>query len=590
MRADNNGPPPREERIRVVVRLRPVAHEEQSMHFTVEGRELRVRCGEEREYRFGLDKVYGDESTQIEIFEGEGARLMEGAVNDGLNGLLMAYGQTGSGKTHTILGDGSWATRPTWGLVPRAMERLFELAAKRKRCGEQVEILLSCIEVYNETLIDLLGDSELSVSEGPDGVRVKGLTMAQAASAGEALQLLTSARVSRTVSGHAMNLSSSRSHLVVIVHCIVHRQHVVLRSKLHFVDLAGSERTELSVPKKATTIREARFINKSLTFLEQVVVALAERRDHVPFRSSKLTHLLKDSLAGEGPRRTSLIACLWPSHLDQSLATLRFAARMGRIVCHYEPWHSGDDSAAAKAKLATLRAEIDLLRRELAVRDLLGGTDAPQYSYATLSASELTRAQADAHAYMADPTHVPPIVTFAQVKAVYAALRQAGVEHRHADDHSRGGNADDDDGESLAAQLSRVKIQASDIKRRIKRSAANVNEAKRAIDALRDEVDRHTGDEERRHLHQTMRGVKAEYRSAFRELQEAKSQLESLEATRQHLQELIVDRERRQQRRPDELFPLPECQRMSKTTSLPEMSTSDSASLVSTLESGEDGQ
>lgn len=589
MGAGNNDPA-REERIRVVVRLRPVAHEEQSMHFVVEGRELRVRCGEGREYRFGLDKVYGDESTQTEIFEGEGARLMEGAINDGLNGLLMAYGQTGSGKTHTILGDGSWAARPTWGLVPRAMERLFELAAKRRRCGEQVEILLSCIEVYNETLIDLLGDSELTVSEGPDGVRVKGLTMVQAASAGEALQLLTGARVSRTVSGHAMNLSSSRSHLVVVAHCAVHRQHMVVRSKLHFVDLAGSERTELSAPKQATTIREACFINKSLTFLEQVVVALAERRDHIPFRSSKLTHLLKDSLAGEGPRRTSLIACLWPSHLDQSLATLRFAARMGRIVCHYEPCHGGDDSAASKAKLATLRAEIDVLRRELAVRDLLSGTDSPQYSYAALSASELARAQADAHAYIADPTNVPPIVTFAQVKAVYAALRQAVTESRHADDHSRADDDDDDDSGSLVAQLSCVRIQATDVKRRIKRTAANVNEAKRAIDTLRDELDKHTDDDERRHLHDTIRGVKAEYRSAFHELGEAKSQLETIESTRRRLQELIIEQERCQQRRPEETFRLPQCHHMPKATSLPETSTSDSASPASTLGSGEEEQ
>ncbi len=141
--------------------------------------------------------------------------------------------------------------------------------------------------------------------------------------------------MNRTVSEHYLNKASSRSHCVFTVH-IESRSRVessdkVIYSKLHLVDLAGSERTK-KTGSVGVTLKEATFINKSLSFLEQVVVALCDKkRDHIPYRQSRLTNLLRDSLGGNC--KTLMVANIWPegNHLEETISTLKFATRMMRV-------------------------------------------------------------------------------------------------------------------------------------------------------------------------------------------------------------------------------------------------------------------
>jgi kinesin family member 6/9 len=151
----------------------------------------------------------------------------------------------------------------------------------------------------------------------------------------EALNQLFEGDMNRTVSEHLLNKASSRSHCVFTIH-VESRSRVesadkVVYSKLHLVDLAGSERTK-KTGSSGITLKEATFINKSLSFLEQVVIALCDKhRDHIPYRQSKLTNILRDSLGGNC--KTLMVANIWPepSHLEETVSTLKFATRMMRV-------------------------------------------------------------------------------------------------------------------------------------------------------------------------------------------------------------------------------------------------------------------
>ena len=387
--------------------------------------------------RFGVDAVYLVDTKQQQVFEGEAAKLVDGVV-DGVTGTLLAYGQTGAGKTFTVLGRGGTASGAKYddrGLVPRCLERLFETAMKKRRIGKVVDVRLSVCEVYNETVVDLLRPPPekgqpvgLQVVERNGQTEIKGLEKAPVASSADALQLLYDAEINRAVASHAMNCASSRSHLVVTGHVVVSADDEVLEAKLTIVDLAGAERVNLTQSRDGTaTLREAGYINKSLTFLEQVVVALGDDKPrlHIPYRSSKLTHALKDALGGAC--RTTLIACVWPSaaQADQTRATLRFAARMGRITCApvVGKRRSASEDAASKVVARKLRSEIAVLRAELATRDLIRGVPPPAYAYGPLTdEDEVARCAKFVRAYV-DGGAPPPVVTVGLVRAVYGALR-----------------------------------------------------------------------------------------------------------------------------------------------------------------------
>ena len=257
---------------------------------------------------------------------------------------------------------------------------------------------LSVLEIYNETLIDLLSDSstkvinpgpssnnapvtKLNIFETENGVMVPGLHVMPIDSADDAIGLFIEAQSNRAVAEHQLNRRSSRSHVIYtyyITRTTVGKsangndEPVVHQSKLHIVDLAGSERVN-KTGSAGNVQKEANYINKSLSYLEQVVIALAQtNREHIPFRQSKLTYLLKDCL--DGNCNTYLIACIWPKrdHSWESLSTLRFAARMKTIETN--PIRNrlvGKEQAPSRV----IQQQLELLKKELAMRDFIHGKD-----------------------------------------------------------------------------------------------------------------------------------------------------------------------------------------------------------------------
>lgn len=241
-------------------------------------------------------------------------------------------------------------------------------------------IRVSYVEIYNEMMFDLLSPvptheqsaTTLKIEEDSrGGVVVKGATMTVCDSEEEALNCLFEGELARTVSAHQLNQRSSRSHTVLTVH-IESRSRVessdkVVTSKLHLVDLAGSERTK-KTGSSGVTLKEATFINKSLSFLEQVVIALSSQvRDHIPYRQSKLTNLLRDSLGGNC--KTVMIANVWPEavHLEETIGTLKFATRMMRVSNEASVNVSFDKHLMIKR----FEKEIRDLKQELAMHDTL---------------------------------------------------------------------------------------------------------------------------------------------------------------------------------------------------------------------------
>ena len=362
--------------------------------------------------RFRLDNVLPPSATQEDVFLECGAKVVDRALA-GINGTILAYGQTGAGKTYTMTGGTEgYAAR---GLCPRVVAHLFERteALQAEQPGRRFVVRASYLEVYNERLFDLLNFDEaeaaeeaaaaasLTIVEASDGsTEVRGLRLPVVASRDEAIRLLFEGETNRAIAEHKLNAASTRSHCVFTLHV----QSFIMAddgddgsgggsgvercvaSKLNLVDLAGSERPKRTESTRGV-LREARYINKSLSFLEQVVVALTDKtRTHVPFRQSKLTHALRDSLGGNCC--TLMIACVRPelSHAAETTATLRFASRMRQVACvpvvnvrgaggGYAL--GGGGGAADGAAVRQLQREVAMLREELAMHDAMAGRAEP---------------------------------------------------------------------------------------------------------------------------------------------------------------------------------------------------------------------
>lgn len=335
-----------------------------------------VHQREERTFKFSGGILH--DATQEQVYAALGAGMVS-SVLQGVNATVMCYGQTGAGKTFTMTGGhGSYRHR---GLVPRALADLF------KRLSRETGVLASCevsyAEIYNELVVDLLRpqtpSADLVVTDDPErGVVVKNLTRHSVSSEEEAMRLLFEGEANRAVAEHKLNRASSRSHAVFTVSLELRRgternraeptgseapreEKKMLRAKLNLVDLAGSERLDKTL-SAGSVAREAQHINKSLSFLEQVIIALGDkRREHVPYRSSKLTHVLKDSLGGNC--RTALVANVWgeSAHVEETAGTCGFARRMMQV--EIEPDVNVVEDPATKAR--RLEAEVAALTRQL---------------------------------------------------------------------------------------------------------------------------------------------------------------------------------------------------------------------------------
>jgi len=294
-------------------------------------------------YSFKYDRVMHNASqeTMFHLMVEDIVR----SVLEGHNGTVFAYGQTGAGKTFTMIGPTTNFKQR--GISPRSISMIFQEVEKRTDTDFKIEA--SYLEIYNERIFDLLDDisnenqkGEFQIVDDPAlGTHVKGMTKEVVETEEECLNLLFQGEIGRTTATHRLNKRSNRSHCIFTLY-IEQRSKLggsenIRRSKLHLVDLAGSERQKKTLgdsisTSDAATRRESQYINKSLTFLEQVIVALTSKsRSHIPYRQTKLTNFLKDSLGGNC--RTLMVACIWAEqrHLDETISTLQLAQRMMKV-------------------------------------------------------------------------------------------------------------------------------------------------------------------------------------------------------------------------------------------------------------------
>lgn len=304
-------------------------------------------------------------------------------VAKGYNGTVLCYGQTGAGKTFTM--NGSTPNYKYRGIIPRAISQIFQEIGSLS----DYEFVIRCsyLEIYNEQLFDLLSDqprdtaggSGISIQDDAKGeVHVKGLSSPQVMNEEEALNHLFEGETRKTIAGTTMNEHSSRAHSVYTIHIQsksrMESAEKVIHSKLHLVDLAGNERTKKL--EAAARMKEANYINKSLTFLEQVVVAACDsKKDHVPYRQSKLTNLLKSSIGGNC--KTVMIANIWPEegYLEETISTLKFASRMMKVQNEAVVNELQDPQLLLKK----YQREVRDLKQELQMHDTLASRGRVQY-------------------------------------------------------------------------------------------------------------------------------------------------------------------------------------------------------------------
>ncbi|XP_047580596.1 kinesin-like protein KIF17 isoform X2 [Lutra lutra] len=332
------------ESVKVVVRCRPMNQRERELNcqpvVTVDS--ARGQCfiqnpgaADEPPKQFTFDGAYYMDHFTEQIYNEIAYPLVEG-VTEGYNGTIFAYGQTGSGKSFTMQGLPDPPSQR--GVIPRAFEHVFESV----QCAENTKFLVraSYLEIYNEDVRDLLGTDtkqKLELKEHPErGVYVKGLSMHTVHSVAQCERIMETGWKNRSVGYTLMNKDSSRSHSIftisIEIYAVDERGQDHLRAgKLNLVDLAGSER-QSKTGATGERLKEATKINLSLSALGNVISALVDGRcKHIPYRDSKLTRLLQDSLGGN--TKTLMVACLSPAdnNYDETLSTLRYASRAKNI-------------------------------------------------------------------------------------------------------------------------------------------------------------------------------------------------------------------------------------------------------------------
>ncbi|XP_078338905.1 kinesin-like protein KIF15 isoform X1 [Crassostrea virginica] len=293
---------------------------------------------------FTFDHVADHQDTQESVFTIMGKKIIESCVK-GYNGTIFAYGQTGSGKTYSMIGpsdDVENFQHDLRGVTPRSFEYLFNLISEQQEQGSEFLLKCSFLEIYNEQIYDLMEPSTMTLhlrENMKKGVFVDRLTEISVSSALEAYEVLTAGWINRRVASTSMNRESSRSHAVFTIQ-IESKQPQgkgvknMKESQLNLVDLAGSERQK-DTNAVGQRLKEAGSINKSLSILGNVIMSLVDiahgKSRHIPYRDSRLTFLLRDSLGGNA--KTHIIACIHPGSksFGETLSTLHFARRAKMI-------------------------------------------------------------------------------------------------------------------------------------------------------------------------------------------------------------------------------------------------------------------
>ncbi|RMX37661.1 hypothetical protein pdam_00004296 [Pocillopora damicornis] len=369
--------------VRVALRIRPLVPKEVG-----EGCKQCIRCIPENtqvvmgnDKAFTYDYVFDTTSIQEDLYRETIIPLLEGFFN-GYNATVLAYGQTGSGKTYSM-GTAFTTCNETSderGVIPRLIETVFHWINERK---EKTDFLLkaSFLEIHNEEIHDLLNpcsseECKIAIRETHDGgIKIAGLQEVVVTCGADMVRCLEQGSASRATGATAMNSRSSRSHAIFTI--TLEQKELqgseLKKAKFHLVDLAGSERVK-KTHAQGERLKEGININKGLLALGNVISALSDElrksNAHVPYRDSKLTRLLQDSLGGNS--NTLMIACVSPadSNFEETLNTLRYADRARQIknkpIVNLDP---------AAAELARLRQQVQLLQVQLLQGQTITGSE-----------------------------------------------------------------------------------------------------------------------------------------------------------------------------------------------------------------------
>jgi kinesin family protein C1 len=334
--------------IRVMCRVRPVLGEAEgseakfafpddksSTQIDITGLEERSSLGAvtRKPYPFEFDRVFDPRVHNEEVF-GEIAQLVQSAL-DGYNVCIFCYGQTGSGKTYTM--------SSADGMIPRATHMIYETITKLEEKSWRYTMEGSFVEVYNEDLRDLLTPAkevdgkkkiEIRHDEARKQTTVTNVKTVRLDTADKVEVMLRQAQNNRSVAATKANERSSRSHSVFILKLVGENAATGERCEgtLNLVDLAGSERLNHS-GAEGERMKETQNINKSLACLGDVIEALGKGSAHVPYRNSKLTHLLQYSLGGNSKTLMFVMVSPLEAHLKETLTSLRFATKVSRAWC-----------------------------------------------------------------------------------------------------------------------------------------------------------------------------------------------------------------------------------------------------------------
>ncbi|XP_053152240.1 kinesin-like protein KIF3A isoform X7 [Hemicordylus capensis] len=370
--------------VKVVVRCRPFNEREKAMCYkmAVNVDEMRgtitvhkTDSSNEPPKTFTFDTVFGPESKQLDVYNLT-ARPIIDSVLEGYNGTIFAYGQTGTGKTFTM--EGVRAVPELRGIIPNSFAHIFGHIAKAEG-DTRFLVRVSYLEIYNEEVRDLLGKDQtqrLEVKERPDvGVYIKDLSAYVVNNADDMDRIMTLGHKNRSVGATNMNEHSSRSHAIftITIECsekgVDGNMHVRM-GKLHLVDLAGSER-QAKTGATGQRLKEATKINLSLSTLGNVISALVDGKStHVPYRNSKLTRLLQDSLGGNS--KTMMCANIGPAdyNYDETISTLRYANRAKNIKNKARINEDPKD-----ALLRQFQKEIEELKKKLEEGEEISGSE-----------------------------------------------------------------------------------------------------------------------------------------------------------------------------------------------------------------------
>ena len=355
--------------IRVVCRVRPILDVErkQAKGADVDATEILseediiVHRDASTKNRFEFDRVFPPGGTQSEVFASVQPLIV--SVLDGYNVCIFAYGQTGSGKTFTMEGYGD--DPESKGVSPRAIDDLFSFI-RDSVDNWTYTVSFSMLEIYNETIRDLLVEPvttsgkavevvKLDIRQTSTGNVVAGLTEVEVAQSSEVLDLMNRGQKNRAVGAHDMNEHSSRSHsiLTLTVRGVNNKDGSTTCGKLHLIDLAGSERVG-KTDATGDRLKEAQNINRSLSALGDVINSLGSKKSsHVPYRNSKLTFLLQDSLGGNS--KVLMFVNISPAvyNVNESICSLNFAFRCRNVELGQAKKQVGNGSSSGGAAQAS---------------------------------------------------------------------------------------------------------------------------------------------------------------------------------------------------------------------------------------------